>query len=440
MANELIIRHGLISKGGVTVPFATASGDFTATTANDYYIEVTASGGNVTGTLETPVREGQIFVIKNKYSSDSKVTLQTEGSETIDGENTLTLSPNESVQLTTDGTNWVTISESGADIGAGCHETDIESVGNTFVTPSTDKITLDNQLPNQQRVTVNKTQNGVDISAILETFEANAGLITITDINDEYCSFIPATITTGTTWVAFTVSDGNVSGTLLENMSTGSAVICFTPYTNGTSGSSGSSGTSGSSGSSGTSGSSGSSGTSGSSGSSGTSGSSGSSGTSGSSGSSGTSGSSGSSGTSGSSGSSGTSGSSGSSGTSGSSGSSGTSGSSGSSGTSGSSGSSGTSGSSGSSGTSGSSGSSGTSGSSGSSGTSGSSGSSGTSGSSGSSGTSGSSGSSGTSGSSGSSGTSGSSGSSGTSGSSGSSGTSGSSGSSGTSGSSGSSG
>ena len=193
MANELIIRHGLISKGGVSVPFATASGDFTASTANDYYIEVTASGGNVTGTLETPVREGQIFVIKNKYSSDSKVVLQTEGAETIDGNNTLTLSPNESVQLTTDGTNWVTISESGADTGAGCHETDISSVGNTQVIPGVNQITLDDGLPNQQRIIVNHTQNGTDISTILETFEDNSGLISITDIDDNFCSFIPGT-------------------------------------------------------------------------------------------------------------------------------------------------------------------------------------------------------------------------------------------------------
>ena len=44
MANELIIRHGLISKGGVSVPFTSVNNvDFTAYTADDYYIEVALS-------------------------------------------------------------------------------------------------------------------------------------------------------------------------------------------------------------------------------------------------------------------------------------------------------------------------------------------------------------------------------------------------------------
>ena len=441
MANEFVIRRGLISLGGVRTPLTTVNdANYSISAATDYYVEVTASSAQRTATLPTPA-EGQTFVIKNKYSSTEKVVVATVGSETLDGQNTVTLSPGEVLQVTTDGSNWIILNETGNSLGAGCYETDLASISTGgFPQPNSGEITVWNLVNDAFLVSVDKTQNGIDIESLLLSFEENAGLITITDSSDNFCSFTPATISTGATYVNFTQFNSVVTGTLPENMDLGSAVICFTPASNGTSGSSGSSGTSGSSGSSGTSGSSGSSGTSGSSGSSGTSGSSGSSGTSGSSGSSGTSGSSGSSGTSGSSGSSGTSGSSGSSGTSGSSGSSGTSGSSGSSGTSGSSGSSGTSGSSGSSGTSGSSGSSGTSGSSGSSGTSGSSGSSGTSGSSGSSGTSGSSGSSGTSGSSGSSGTSGSSGSSGSSGTSGSSGSSGTSGSSGSSGSSGTSG
>jgi hypothetical protein len=393
--------------------------------------------------------EGQTFVIKNKFDSSFKVVVDTT-SGTIDGESSVTLSPSESLEVTSNGTNWVTLNETGRSLGAGCFDTEINSISSTFTAPPTNKINIwDQTATTNFAVIVNKTQNGVDITDFLLSLGegvVNSGLVTLTDNSDNFCSFIVASVSTGSTYVAFNQQDGNVSGTLPENMDLGSAVFCFTPYTNGTSGSSGSSGssgTSGSSGSSGTSGSSGSSGSSGTSGSSGSSGSSGTSGSSGSSGSSGTSGSSGSSGssgTSGSSGSSGTSGSSGSSGSSGTSGSSGSSGSSGTSGSSGSSGSSGTSGSSGSSGTSGSSGSSGTSGSSGSSGTSGSSGSSGSSGTSGSSGSSGSSGTSGSSGSSGSSGTSGSSGSSGSSGTSGSSGSSGSSGTSGSSGSSGSSG
>ena len=264
MANEFVIRRGLVSLGGVRTPLTTVNdANYSISAATDYYVEVTASSAQRTATLPTPA-EGQTFVIKNKYTSTEKVVVATVGSETLDGQNTVTLSPGEVLQVTTDGSNWIILNETGNNLGAGCYDTDIEAVGSTYVAPSSGSITIDDVVPNTQRVRVNTTQGGVDISDLLLQFEVNAGLITITDSSDNFCSFTPDSITTGATIFDFVTTTGTVTGTLPRNMDLGSAVICFTPYTNGTSGSSGSSGTSGSSGSSGTSGSSGSSGTSGS--------------------------------------------------------------------------------------------------------------------------------------------------------------------------------
>ena len=295
MANEFVIRRGVQSLGGVKLPYVSINNlDYTISASTDYFVEVVASSAQKRVTLPSPV-EGQNFIIKNNYESSYKVVVDTT-SGTIDGESTVTLSPGESLQVTTDGTNWTSVYETGKSLGAGCYETDLSTISGSDTAPNTNEITVWNQVGATFVLLVNKTQNGIDIESLLLSFESNAGLITITDSSDNFCSFTPQSITTGSTYVGFGENNSSVIGTLPENMDLGSAVICFTPASNGTSGSSGSSGssgTSGSSGSSGTSGSSGSSGTSGSSGSSGTSGSSGSSGTSGSSGSSGTSGSSG---------------------------------------------------------------------------------------------------------------------------------------------------
>ena len=296
MANGFVLRKGLISLGGVRLPLIEINdANYSIDADTDYYIDVTASSSNRTMTLPTPV-EGLNLIIKNNFNSSQKVIVDGNGN-TIDGESTITLSVNESLQIITNGTNWLTISETGGSLGAGCYDTNISNISGSQVTPADNNITIDNSIPTNTAIVVDTTQNGIDITSLLSQFENESGLITITDSSDNFTSITPQAVQSATTYYRFTIQTNNFVGTNPMSLDLGSAVICFTPFTNGTSGSSGSSGTSGSSGSSGTSGSSGSSGTSGSSGSSGTSGSSGSSGTSGSSGSSGTSGSSGSSGT-----------------------------------------------------------------------------------------------------------------------------------------------
>ena len=194
MANELIIRHGLISKGGVRVPFTEVNNqDYSVSGGTDYYVEVNASSADRTITLPTPA-EGQIFVIKNKYNSNNKVIVATVGSETIDGSSTVTLSPSESLEVSTNGTNWTKFAETGQSLGAGCYSTDLANTADAD--PSANQITT-NSDGTTSKLKVHETQNGIDIAGILASFEANAGFITITDSSDNFCSFTPSRIVTG---------------------------------------------------------------------------------------------------------------------------------------------------------------------------------------------------------------------------------------------------
>ena len=249
MANEFVIRRGLISLGGVRTPLTVVNNtDYSILEATDYYVEVTASSAQRTATLPTPA-EGQTFVIKNKYSSTQKVVVATVGSETLDGQDTVTLSPGEVLQVTTDGSNWIILNETGNNLGAGCYDTNISNISGSQVTPADNNITIDNSIPTNTGIVVNKTQNGIDITSLLAQFEDNAGLITITDSSDNFTSFTPEAVSSGSTFFRFSIQTNDFVGTNPMSLDLGSAVICFTPFTNGTSGTSGSSGSSGTSGS-----------------------------------------------------------------------------------------------------------------------------------------------------------------------------------------------
>ena len=242
MANELIIRHGLISQGGVRVPFVEVNNtDYSVVQESDYYVEINASSAARTVTLPTPA-SGQTFVIKNKYDSAYKVTVDTT-SGLIDGESDVTLSPGEVLEVTTNGTNWTVLAESGKNLGAGCYDSNISSTGGT--NPSAGNITTEESGANERVVRVHVTQNGIDISDLLASFEDEAGLISITDNRDQFASFVPDTVVSGASVYTFTVASSLVNGTLPSNMDIGDAVICFTPFKNGSSGSSGTSGSSG---------------------------------------------------------------------------------------------------------------------------------------------------------------------------------------------------
>ena len=80
------------------------------TGVRDYMIGVTTAGATVTITLSTAsVRNGQTYVIIDEggNAGTNNITIATEGSETIDGGGTATISANYgATRVVSDGSNW----------------------------------------------------------------------------------------------------------------------------------------------------------------------------------------------------------------------------------------------------------------------------------------------------------------------------------------------
>ncbi len=131
MANEFVARRGIISLGGITYPQVTIGSTYTITD-DDYMVAV--SGGTFTINLPTAVGvQGKLYVIKN--NGTGTITVDPNGSETIDGSTTVTLIQNDSIQITSDGTNWTSLSynfntiiENYVTVGLSGSSTDFNSV------------------------------------------------------------------------------------------------------------------------------------------------------------------------------------------------------------------------------------------------------------------------------------------------------------------------
>jgi hypothetical protein len=103
MANEFVARKGIISLGGITFPAKGITSSYTVG-VNDYLIDVT--GNTITVTLPTAVGiNGKNYVIKN--SGNGVVTVATTSGQTIDGANTKSLNNNDSIEVISDGSNWI---------------------------------------------------------------------------------------------------------------------------------------------------------------------------------------------------------------------------------------------------------------------------------------------------------------------------------------------
>ena len=103
MANEFIIRNGLKSLGGITFPITEINANYNVG-VNDYLIDVT--GNTITVTLPPAVViDGKNYVIKNNGSG--VVTVATTSGQTIDGANTKSLNNNDSIEVISDGSNWI---------------------------------------------------------------------------------------------------------------------------------------------------------------------------------------------------------------------------------------------------------------------------------------------------------------------------------------------
>jgi hypothetical protein len=122
---------GVTSTGGIIFPQKNVTGSYTATTA-DYFLTVT--GGTLDITLMSAVGvQGKLLVIKNE--DDGIVNVISQFGEFIDDRNDVLLTKGNSVQLISDGVNWVII---GYNIGSTQANTGvIEFSGLSKVTSST---------------------------------------------------------------------------------------------------------------------------------------------------------------------------------------------------------------------------------------------------------------------------------------------------------------
>ena len=103
MANEFVARKGIISLGGITFPAKGITSSYTVG-VNDYLIDVT--GNTITVTLPTAIGiNGKNYVIKN--SGNGVVTVATTSEQTIDSLSSKSLNNNDSIEVISDGSNWI---------------------------------------------------------------------------------------------------------------------------------------------------------------------------------------------------------------------------------------------------------------------------------------------------------------------------------------------
>jgi hypothetical protein len=110
MANEFIVRKGLISLGGITVPHTQVSSTYTVS-EDDYLIESTSGTFTISLPSASGIR-GKIYVFKN--SGNGTITIDPDSSQTIDSSSTRQLGAKETLTIQSTGTNWIDLRSSGA--------------------------------------------------------------------------------------------------------------------------------------------------------------------------------------------------------------------------------------------------------------------------------------------------------------------------------------
>ena len=131
MANEFVVRRGIKSLGGITFPQVTINSTYSVTD-DDYMVDIT--GGTFTVSLPTAVgRQGRLFVIKN--NGGGAVTVDPYGSETIDGKPFVILGETNSIQLASNGSEWVAMSYNISTVNSSTGV--FEFTGMTIASPTT---------------------------------------------------------------------------------------------------------------------------------------------------------------------------------------------------------------------------------------------------------------------------------------------------------------
>jgi hypothetical protein len=110
MGNEFIIRKGIRSLGGVILPYVEINSEYIVK-QSDYLID--AKSGNFDVFLPNASEiEGKIFILKN--SGDENITIIPTSNQTIDNYENIELSTYDSIQIISDGSNWIVFGSDGA--------------------------------------------------------------------------------------------------------------------------------------------------------------------------------------------------------------------------------------------------------------------------------------------------------------------------------------
>jgi len=144
MANEFIVRNGLKSLGGITFPATGIDATYTVG-VNDYLVDIT--GNTITVTLPTAIGvNGKNYVIKNRGTG--VVTVATTSSQTIDGANTKSLNNNDSIEVISDGSNWIIAAGTGTVTSSTTAKSGVASNTTFTGTPLNYQVLFTSEFPN----------------------------------------------------------------------------------------------------------------------------------------------------------------------------------------------------------------------------------------------------------------------------------------------------
>jgi len=180
MANEFVARKGIISLGGITFPATGITSSYTVG-VNDYLIDVT--GNTITITLPTAVGiNGKNYVIKN--SGSGVVTVATTSGQTIDNTSSKSLKNNDSIEVISDGSNWVIVAGTGTVTSSTTTKSGIVSNSILTGTPLNYQVVFTSAFPNTNySVTVTGgdarvwTVESVTVNGFIINSNSNTGLL-----------------------------------------------------------------------------------------------------------------------------------------------------------------------------------------------------------------------------------------------------------------------
>ena len=180
MSNEFVARKGIISLGGITFPATGITASYTVG-VNDYLIDVT--GNTITVTLPTAVGiNGKNYVIKN--SGNGVVTVATTSGQTIDNASSKSLKNNDSIEVISDGSNWIIAAGTGSVTSSTTTKSGIVSNSIFTGTPLNYQVNFTSAFPNTNySVTVTGgdarvwTVESVTVNGFIINSNSNTGLL-----------------------------------------------------------------------------------------------------------------------------------------------------------------------------------------------------------------------------------------------------------------------